>query len=107
MLFPNILNDEVGIYKSFSPLIGFFKREDSKDDVISRIIIAFILIITIIICYIFSDYISVLSSSILNTVINIKNWGFNKLNEYHNSSTSNSISYKNKYNEYIGRMDDI
>ena len=107
MLLPNVLNDDVGVFKSISPIIGYYRREDSRDDIISRIIIFIILVLCALSCFVFYDYFIYIIDLFSYVSVYVKDWGFNKLYDYHNSSSGNSLTYRNKYDTYMKNIGDI
>lgn len=106
MFLPNVLTDDVGIFKSFSPIFGYFKREDDRDAIIARVVIVLGIVSTIALCYLFWDYVYEGIDFILSTYRSIENWGYEKLENYHNRS-SNSLSYTAKHDQYIKNIGDI
>ena len=105
MLLPNVLTDEVGLFKSFSPIFGYNKRDDDKESLFARIFIAFTIITTIIGCWLFFDYIYIIWEYIHYIYSSIQSWGYTKLEQFHSGGTQ--ISYTSKHEEYMRRMGDI
>ena len=107
MFLPNVLNDDVGIYKSISPIFGYFKREDTRDEVIARVVMVLSIIILSICCWVFWDYFYYCIEFISGIAKSIENWGYDKLTDYHASGSKLQHNYQARYDEHMKNIDDI
>ena len=105
MVLPYVLSDDVGIYKSFRPLVGYAKRDDNDETFWTRIFILLSMIGMVLGCILFWQYTSYCLDIIYWIYDCIKQWGFKKMEDLHYGT--NQISYVNKNRQYMNQMDDI
>lgn len=105
MLFPNILTDEVGIYKSFFPIVGYAKQDDFEDQFYFRLICIGFLILSSLLTYFFSDYIYDILNFIFDSFSHISQWGTDKLTNYHNDRLNSGSSVLSRHEEYMKKID--
>lgn len=107
MFLPYILNDGVGIYKSFFPIVGFHKRDDDEETFWLRMLMFFSTIFVIIIALLYWEYSNEILVYIYDLYKIILGWGVDKMTVLHNGSkdVSNTNSYYNKYNSYMSNND--
>lgn len=106
MLLPNVMNDEIGIFKSISPIIGYQKLENDRDTIIARIIIILLIVLSFVVCFFFMEYVYIVLDWIIGIYDSILGWGYDKMSYYHSSSNGLS-SYTAKHREYMRDMKDI
>ena len=102
MLLPNILSDDVGIYKSISPIVSYGKLLEEENSVLARIIVLLFLISTTTICILFWSYTNYCLDIFYYCYEIMRDWGYDKLEQMHNGSTQ--VSYVNKGNQYYQQM---
>jgi len=106
MLLPYVLTDDVGLYKSFFPIIGYNKREESREEVMGRILIVLVIILLIISGYVFWDYVYYSLSYLHGIYRSIIEWGYDKMNTYHHGNSVSTYNYKVKHEEYMRNIGD-
>jgi hypothetical protein len=105
MVFPGILSDDIGIFKSFFPIMAYQYRQDNSESLFFRILLAIFMISVVVLGILFWQYTSIVCEFFLNIYTATRDWGLDKMEQLHNGSTQ--VSYRVKNDEYMRRMGDI
>ncbi len=105
MVFPGILSDDVGIFKSFFPIMAYQYRQDNNESLFFRVLLAIFMISVVILAILFWQYTAIICEFFINIYSVTRDWGLDKMEQFHNGSTQ--VSYRNKNDEYMRRMGDI
>lgn len=105
IVFPNILTDESGIFKSVFPILYYMKRVDDDETFYFRILLGLSILGVSISLIFFWEYTVYGFETLFSIFSSINDWGKNKMEEIH--SGSNQISILNKHKEYMNMIDDV
>lgn len=105
LLLPGVLNDDIGIFKSISPIIGYQVRDDNDETFWFRIITAVTCVMFVIVSLLFWQYTSLMVDFFYSIYEMTRDWGFNKMEEMH--SGGNQVSIKSRYEEHMRSIGDI
>ncbi len=103
MFMPYILNDGIGIYKSFFPILGFHKRDDDDETFWIRMLMFFSSIVFLLCGILYWEYSNEIILYIYDIYKMILDWGVDKMTLIHNGSkdVSHTKSYYDKYNNIM------
>lgn len=100
-LFPNLLDDKLGIIDSFKPFISASKREESWVTILIRFAIACSLGITTAYVYLNPHVILDGVEHFKEIYTDVLSWGNDKIINYHNGTSISIINKSDKYNQQI------